>query len=128
MCARNRQQSAPMPLARRRSCQTGPMDTRNIGSITVSVIGLGCNNFGRRLDQEATNNVVDAAIAAGVTFFDTADIYGDTHSESFLGNVLQGRRDKVVLATKFGMASKGDSAVVGGARPEYVRSALEASL
>ncbi|HET9028243.1 MAG TPA: aldo/keto reductase [Trueperaceae bacterium] len=104
------------------------MDTRNIGSITVSVIGLGCNNFGRRLDQEATNNVVDAAIAAGVTFFDTADIYGDTHSESFLGNVLQGRRDKVVLATKFGMASKGDSAVVGGARPEYVRSALEASL
>src|SRR5690606_9753395 len=58
----------------------------------------------------------------------TADIYGDTHSESFLGNVLQGRRNKVVLATKFGMASKSNSSVVGGARPEYVRSALEASL
>lgn len=103
------------------------MDTRKIGSLTVSVIGLGCNNFGGRIDEAATKRVVDAAIAAGVTFFDTADIYGATRSEEFLGRVLKGRRDEVVLATKFGMVSKGTS-VTGGARPEYVRSALEASL
>lgn len=103
------------------------MDSRKVGSLAVSVIGLGCNNFGRRLDQSATKNVVDAAIAAGVNFLDTADTYGGTDSEVFLGRVLQGRRNEVVLATKFGMTAKGAS-VTGGARPEYVRSALEASL
>ncbi len=101
------------------------MDSRKIGSLAVSVVGLGCNNFGRRLDEAATKNVVDAAIAAGITFLDTADTYGDALSESFLGTVLQGRRDEVVLATKFG--NKGVEQA-GGARPEYVRSALEASL
>lgn len=103
------------------------MNTRKIGSLNVSVIGLGCNNFGGRVDEATTKSVVDAAIGAGVTFFDTADIYGHTRSEEFLGRVLEGRRNEVVLATKFGMASKGTS-VTGGARPEYVRSALEASL
>ncbi len=103
------------------------MDSRKIGSLNVSVIGLGCNNFGRRLDEAATKNVVDAAIGAGVTFLDTADVYGDALSESFLGNVLQGRRGEVVLATKFGSPGKGPG-MVGGARPEYVRSALQASL
>lgn len=103
------------------------MDTRKIGSLDVSVIGLGCNNFGGRIDEAATKRVVDAAIAAGVTFFDTADIYGGTRSEEFLGRVLEGRRDAVVIATKFGMAAK-DTSVTGGARPEYVRRALEDSL
>jgi aryl-alcohol dehydrogenase-like predicted oxidoreductase len=75
------------------------METRKIGSLEVSVLGLGCNNFGRRVDEAGTRRVVDAAIDAGVTLFDTADIYGGTKSESFLGEILQGRRDRIVLAT-----------------------------
>lgn len=71
--------------------------------LQVSIAGLGCNNFGRRIDLEATRAVADAAIEEGITFFDTADIYGRGASEEFLGEVLQGRRDRVVLATKFGM-------------------------
>ncbi len=103
------------------------MDSRQLGSLDVSVIGLGCNNFGRRLDQAATKNVLDAAIAAGVTFLDTADSYGGTDSEVFMGHALKGRRDEVVLATKFG-SDLGEGRPSGGARPEYVRQALEASL
>jgi len=88
-------------------------------------VGLGCNNLGRRLDEAATRSVVDAALDAGVDFFDTADVYGETDSETFLGRVLQGRRDRVVLATKFGSkVAEGKQ----GARPEYVRQALEDSL
>lgn len=102
------------------------MRTRKIGSLEASVIGLGCNNFGGRLDEAATRNVVDAALAHGVTFFDTADTYGDTDSETFLGRVLAGRRDQVVLATKFG--SKLGDQVPGGARPEYVKRAVTDSL
>ena len=64
------------------------MDTRRIGSLEVSVVGLGCNNFGRRLDAGATAAVVDAALDAGINFFDTADIYGGTKSEEFLGRAL----------------------------------------
>lgn len=101
------------------------MDTRPLGSLQVSVIGLGCNNFGRRLDLGRTKDVVDAALDAGVTFFDTADVYGETDSEAFLGRVLEGRRDQVVLATKFGMALAGGS---GGAHPDYVKRALADSL
>jgi aryl-alcohol dehydrogenase-like predicted oxidoreductase len=67
------------------------MDTRRIRSLEVSVVGLGCNNFGRRLDYDATKADVDAALDAGVTFFDTADLYGDTKSEECLGRAL-GRR------------------------------------
>ncbi len=104
------------------------MNTRKIGSLDVSVVGLGCNNFGRRLDEAGTKDVIDGALSAGVTFLDTADIYGDGLSESFLGSALQGRRDEFVLATKFGMAAKEGTGIVGGARPEYVRTALEASL
>jgi len=101
------------------------MRKRRIGSLEVSVVGLGCNNFGRRLDEAATRSVVDAALDAGVDFFDTADVYGETDSETFLGRVLQGRRDRVVLATKFGSkVAEGKQ----GARPEYVRQALEDSL
>ena len=102
------------------------MKTRRIGSLSVSVVGLGCNNFGGRLDEAATLRVVDAALDAGVNFFDTADTYGGTDSETFLGRVLEGRRDRVVLATKFG--SKIDDARAGGARPEYIRRAVEDSL
>lgn len=101
------------------------METRKIGSLTVSVVGLGCNNFGRRVDEEGTRRVVDAALDHGVDFFDTADIYGGTKSEEFLGRVLKGRRDKVVLATKFGHEVDAERK---GARPDYIRRAIEDSL
>src|SRR5690348_41571 len=96
--------------------------------LDVSVVGLGCNNFGRRIDLEATRIVVDAALEAGVTFFDTADVYGE--SETFLGEVLQSRRDQVVLATKFGNSLRGALGEDHGARGSrwYVRRAVERSL
>ena len=103
------------------------METRRIGSLTVSVVGLGCNNFGGRLDEAGTRRVVDAALDAGIDFLDTADIYGDTKSEEFLGRVLTGRRERVVLATKFGMEVAGDASRKG-AKPDYVKRALEDSL
>lgn len=101
------------------------MEHRRIGSLSVPVVGLGCNNFGRRIDEEATRRVVDEAIATGITFFDTADIYGGTKSEEFLGRVLKGRRDKIILATKFGHELSPEKK---GARPEYIREAVEDSL
>ena len=101
------------------------MDTRRIGSIEVSVVGLGCNNFGKRLDADATARVVHAALDAGVTFFDTADTYGGTRSEEYLGRALGRRRDQVVIATKFGWRIDDQR---HGARPEYVRRAAEDSL
>src|SRR5690242_1847498 len=78
------------------------VDTRRIGSLEVSVVGLGCNNFGKRLDADATARVVHAALDAGISFFDTADTYGGTRSEEYLGRALGRRRDQVVIATKFG--------------------------
>jgi aryl-alcohol dehydrogenase-like predicted oxidoreductase len=102
------------------------MDTRRIGSLEVSVVGLGCNNFGSRIDEAQTKVVVDAAIDAGVTFFDTADIYGGTLSEEYLGWILGPRRDRIVLATKFGM--RVDDAHPGGADAAYIRSEVEESL
>lgn len=102
------------------------METRKIGSLDASVVGLGCNNFGWKIDEAETMKVVDAALEVGVTFFDTADIYGGTKSEEFLGRVLKGRRDKVVLASKFGI--KIDDAHPGGAKPSYIQSAVEDSL
>jgi aryl-alcohol dehydrogenase-like predicted oxidoreductase len=101
------------------------METRRIGSLEVTVVGVGCNNFGWRLDEAGTRAVVDAALAAGINFFDTADIYGDTRSEELLGRALKGRRDRAVIATKFGMAN---ASCAGGAKPEYVRRAVDASL
>jgi aryl-alcohol dehydrogenase-like predicted oxidoreductase len=101
------------------------METRKIDSLDVSIIGLGCNNFGGRLDYTGTLAVVDAALEAGINFFDTADIYGGTRSEEFLGRALEGRRDRVILATKFGM--KVDEQRQGG-KPDYVRQACEDSL
>jgi aryl-alcohol dehydrogenase-like predicted oxidoreductase len=93
----------------------------------VSVIGLGCNNFGRRVDPAGTRAVVDAAIAQGVTFLDTSNTYGNPRgrSEEFLGEVLAGRRDQVVLATKFGM-DMGDGLGPRGSR-DYILQAVEAS-
>ncbi len=102
------------------------MQTRKIGSLDVSVIGLGCNNFGWKIDETATKQVVDAALEAGINFLDTADIYGGTKSEEFLGRVLAGRRDQIIIATKFGM--KIDDARPGGAKPDYIRQAAEDSL
>jgi aryl-alcohol dehydrogenase-like predicted oxidoreductase len=106
------------------------MRTRSLGTggPDVSVVGLGCNNFGSRVDEQGTRAVVDAALEAGVTLFDTADVYGNRGgSEELLGKALEGRRDRVVLATKFGHEMSDDAPPNRGSR-EYVRSALEASL
>jgi aryl-alcohol dehydrogenase-like predicted oxidoreductase len=103
--------------------------TRRLGSEgpDVSVVGLGCNNFGNRVDLEGTRAVVDAALEAGVTFYDTADVYGNNGgSERFLGEVLEGRRDRVLLATKFG-GDMGDGTEARGSR-EYIRKAIAGSL
>jgi aryl-alcohol dehydrogenase-like predicted oxidoreductase len=101
------------------------MKTRALGSLQVSEVGVGCNNFGARLSQEQASDVVNAAIESGVNFFDTADIYGATKSEVFLGEALAGRRDQVIVATKFGMPIDDTHF---GASPAYVRSACEDSL
>jgi len=110
------------------------MSFRRLGTsgLVVSVVGIGCNNFGRKLDADGTRAVVDAAIDAGITLFDTADIYGDPHgsSEECLGQALKGRRDQVVLATKFGMDMEGLNGADHGARGSrsYIVRAVEASL
>jgi aryl-alcohol dehydrogenase-like predicted oxidoreductase len=101
------------------------MDHRSIASLRVSVVGLGCNNFGMRIDGAAPERVVNDALDAGINFFDTADIYGATKSEEFLGRALAGRRDRAIVATKFGMAVDEQRK---GARPEYVRQACDDSL
>jgi aryl-alcohol dehydrogenase-like predicted oxidoreductase len=110
------------------------MRYRSLGEsgLLVSVVGLGCNNFGRRLDVEATRSVVDAAVDAGITLLDTADMYGTGgRSEELLGEVLAGRRDQVVLATKFGHQDVdmgyGPAAGAKGGRA-YIRRAVEHSL
>jgi aryl-alcohol dehydrogenase-like predicted oxidoreductase len=101
------------------------MDTRTVGTLEVTVVGLGTNNFGMGMNADAVLPVVDAAIEAGINFFDTSDSYGE--SEERLGRALGGRRDQVLLATKFASPVKGEDGT-GGAKPEYVRRALEASL
>jgi aryl-alcohol dehydrogenase-like predicted oxidoreductase len=101
------------------------MKRRSLGSLEVSEVGLGCNNFGTRLDQARATLVVNGALEAGVNFFDTADTYGGTKSEVFLGQALGARRGDVVIATKFGMPIDDTHF---GASPAYVRSACEDSL
>ena len=101
------------------------METRRIGSLEVSAVGLGCNNFGWRLDREGTRSVVAAALDAGINFFDTADMYGETRSEQYLGEALGSRRGEVIVATKFGWRLDDQRY---GARPDYVRRAAEDSL
>jgi aryl-alcohol dehydrogenase-like predicted oxidoreductase len=103
---------------------------RHLGSsgLVVSVVGLGCNNFGWRIGEEESRAVVEAALGAGITFFDTAESYGDGQSELFLGRALAGRRDEVVIATKFGWRQ----GPVANASPRgsrtYIRDAIEQSL
>ncbi len=101
------------------------MEKRKIGSLEVSLAGLGCNNFGWRIDADGTAAVVNAAIESGINFFDTADVYGAGQSEEYLGRALKGRREKVLIATKFGI--KMGEGKEGG-QPAYVRQAAEDSL
>jgi aryl-alcohol dehydrogenase-like predicted oxidoreductase len=101
------------------------LEKRHIGSLEVSVVGLGCNNFGKRLDYNATSSVISAALDAGINFLDTADVYGRTKSEEFIGRALRGRRDDVIIATKFGSDIDNKRQ---GAKPAYVHRACEDSL
>ena len=103
------------------------MDTRRIGSLEVSVVGLGCNNFGMRIDADQTRAVVDAAIDAGIDYFDTAEAYGGGKSEEFLGAALAGRRESVHVATKWGMRPAEDGTPANGTR-DAVRAAIDGSL
>src|SRR5947209_4952647 len=98
------------------------MDMRRIGSLEVTTVGLGCNNFGKRLDADASARVIHAALDAGINFFDTADIYGETKSEEFLGRALADRRADAIIATKFGMKIDEKR---HGAHPHYVRRACD---
>lgn len=103
------------------------MRTRKLGPLEVTVVGLGCNNFGGRIDEKASRAVIDAALEAGITFFDTADIYGNKGgSEEIIGRVLGDRRERIVLATKFGK-EMGDGVTQRGAR-DYILRALDASM
>ncbi|AMJ62549.1 aldo/keto reductase [Bosea sp. PAMC 26642] len=106
------------------------MLTRNLGrsGLRVSLVGLGCNNFGGRIDDDAARKVVDAAIENGITLFDTADVYGNRGgSETVLGQLLGARRKDIVLATKFGMDMNEAGTMKGGSR-HYIMNAVEASL
>jgi len=106
------------------------MEMRALGDsdIRVTVAGLGCNNFGRRLDEAASARVVHAALDRGVNFFDSADIYGFGDSERFLGAALRGRRDRAVVLTKFGAPADPEHPDHRGASAEHVRRAVEGSL
>jgi aryl-alcohol dehydrogenase-like predicted oxidoreductase len=111
------------------------LPTRRLGDspLEVSAVGLGCNNFGGRIGLEQTRAVLEEALAAGITLFDTADIYGGGGgSESLMGEVLAGRREELVLATKFGMQMRGAEAESAPAAPrgsrEYIRWAIAGSL
>ncbi len=104
--------------------------SRTVGPLQLPSVGIGCNAFGTRIDADRVTSIVDAAIDHGVAFFDTADTYGTGASEELLGQALRGRRDEVVLATKFGMDMNGVNGDDGGRRGSatYVRTAVEASL
>lgn len=103
------------------------MEHRNIGALSVSLVGLGCNNFGMAADQEQTKKVVFAALDAGINYFDTADFYGEFRSEEFLGQALAGVRDEVLVATKFGHTASKPEGGRGG-DPSWIRKSLEDSL
>ena len=101
------------------------MDTRQIGNLEVSVLGLGCNNFGAKLDQQETTAVVASALDSGINYFDTADAYGE--SESLLGRALSDRRDEAIIATKFGSGSAVPEGEVAGSA-SWVAKAANRSL
>ena len=106
------------------------MEYRSLGrsGLEVSVVGLGCNNFGRRMDPDQTREVVQQSIDVGITLFDTADIYGgDGASEEFLGRALEGKRQDVVIATKFA-GPMGEGPMRSGASRHYIMNAAEDSL
>jgi aryl-alcohol dehydrogenase-like predicted oxidoreductase len=103
------------------------LNTRKIGDLNVTIVGIGCNNFGRRLDTSGTDAVVHAAMEVGINLFDTADVYGDGASEEYLGKALGSRRDEVIIATKFGV-QMGDDPSRGGAGPRWIERAVEDSL
>ncbi len=103
------------------------MERRALGSLQVSAVGLGCNNFGMRLDAAATKAVVDQAIESGITYFDTAESYGQGRSEEFLGAALAGRRGDVLIATKWGHTASLADGERGG-DPAHIRARLEGSL
>ncbi|MQA96298.1 MAG: aldo/keto reductase [Streptosporangiales bacterium] len=110
------------------------MTYRRLGDsgLTVSTVGIGCNNFGMRIDADATRAVVVAALDAGITLFDTSDSYGSRpgESEEYLGAALRGRREQAIVATKFGSDLHGANGPDWGARGSrrYIRRAVEASL
>src|SRR5712691_5574645 len=102
------------------------METRLIGRLSVSVVGLGCNNFGTFVDEQDSRTVVDAALDEGISFFDTADIYGGGRSEEFLGRALGRCRDDVVIATKVGL---GDGTTLPkGSSASSIQAGVEGSL
>jgi aryl-alcohol dehydrogenase-like predicted oxidoreductase len=101
------------------------MQFRKIGSLRVSTIGVGCNNFGWRIDEQASAAVVEEALDRGINFFDTADVYASGQSEEFLGKALGARRRQVIVATKFGMKMDDQRQ---GANPDYVKRAAADSL
>src|SRR5579885_1322754 len=106
------------------------MQIRNLGrsGLRVSLVGLGCNNFGGRIDLEASRRVVHKALDLGITLFDTADTYGNFGgSETCLGEILGARRNDIVLATKFGMPMNAEGTIKGASR-RYIMSEVEASL
>jgi aryl-alcohol dehydrogenase-like predicted oxidoreductase len=103
------------------------METRKLGSLEVTLVGLGCNNFGMRIDDEQSARVVHAALDAGINFFDTADVYGGTRSEQFLGRALSSRRDEVFIGTKF-VGPIDDDPSHAGASARWVAEAVEGSL
>lgn len=103
------------------------MEHRTLGELEVSAVGLGCNNFGMMIDAEATRTVVDAALDAGITYFDTAESYSDGRSEEMLGRALGSRRDEVLIATKWGHTKSLRDGERGG-DPAQIRRRLEASL
>ena len=102
------------------------MEKRSIGSVPVPIAGIGCNNFGRRIDEHRTREVVAAALEVGATLFDTSDLYGDGKSEEFLGRALGARRDEVVIVSKFGMRTPAEP--LTGGHPAWVPRACDASL
>jgi aryl-alcohol dehydrogenase-like predicted oxidoreductase len=103
------------------------MEHATIGSLSVSRVGLGCNNFGGRLDASGSERVVRAALDAGIDFFDTADVYGGRLSEEILGRALRGVRDRVVIATKFGAPGSAEEGFARGGRA-WIERAVELSL
>jgi aryl-alcohol dehydrogenase-like predicted oxidoreductase len=114
------------PVASRRRYGSG-VRVGKLGTLEISVVGLGCITFGRTVDEKGTRAVVDTAIDSGVSFFDTADVYGDGASETLLGRALAGRRDRVVLATKWGLRPMWADPEPHGSRA-YIRRAIEGSL